>query len=196
MLLAALYSDYANEDLLDMDESELYVNDDSAAEPSMSPSTSPPPDMHPGSLRPSQPEPMCPSQPQAEPMCPISVTQLICLAGGLGLAAAISAADAHTDSFGPDWEVPSERESRRIALTPAGARKRCTANCSAGTGSGSLGRARVARDGEARACMAGRSMPRSGSGGLAWITGISQDIYRNIQFVSDQFLSFSYLYTN
>jgi hypothetical protein len=42
------------------------------------------------------------------------------LAGGLGLAAAISAADAYTDSFGPrqDWEVPSERaggEIRRIA---------------------------------------------------------------------------------
>jgi hypothetical protein len=42
------------------------------------------------------------------------------LAGGLGLAAAISAADAYTDSFGSrqDWEVPSERaggEIRRIA---------------------------------------------------------------------------------
>ena len=40
------------------------------------------------------------------------------LAGGLGLAAALSHADVCTDSFGPDWEVPSERaggESRRIA---------------------------------------------------------------------------------
>jgi hypothetical protein len=39
------------------------------------------------------------------------------LAGGLAHAAAISAADAHTDSLGPDWEVASERaggESRRI----------------------------------------------------------------------------------
>ena len=38
-------------------------------------------------------------------------------AGAIDVAAAISAADAHTDSFGPDWEVPSERaggESRRM----------------------------------------------------------------------------------
>jgi hypothetical protein len=36
---------------------------------------------------------------------------------GLGLAAAVSAVDAHTDSFGPDWEVPLEHaggESRRL----------------------------------------------------------------------------------
>jgi hypothetical protein len=39
------------------------------------------------------------------------------LAGSLDIAAAVSAADAHTESFGPDWEVPSERaggENRRI----------------------------------------------------------------------------------
>jgi hypothetical protein len=39
------------------------------------------------------------------------------LAGGLNIAAAISAADALTDSFGQDWEIPSERaggENRRI----------------------------------------------------------------------------------
>ncbi len=42
------------------------------------------------------------------------------LAGGLGLGCGNIATDAHTDSFGQDWEVPSERESRRIALTPAG----------------------------------------------------------------------------
>ena len=39
------------------------------------------------------------------------------LAGGLDIAAAISAADALTESFGQDWEVPSERaggENRRI----------------------------------------------------------------------------------
>ena len=34
---------------------------------------------------------------------PVNVTQLMRLAGGLGLAAAISAADVRTDSFGPDW---------------------------------------------------------------------------------------------
>ena len=48
---------------------------------------------------------------------PVNVTQLMHLAGALDIAAAISAADDHTDSFGPDWEVPSERaggESRRI----------------------------------------------------------------------------------
>ena len=84
-------------------------------------------------------------------------------------AAAISAVHANTDLFGQDWEVPSERESRQIALIPAarGASRRCTANRSAGTGSGALGRARAAlgaRDGEARACLAGGLMPRSGSG--------------------------------
>jgi hypothetical protein len=31
------------------------------------------------------------------------------LAGGLGLGAAISAADAITDSFGTDWQIPSEQ---------------------------------------------------------------------------------------
>jgi hypothetical protein len=31
------------------------------------------------------------------------------LASGLRIAAEIAAADAHTDSFGQDWEVPSER---------------------------------------------------------------------------------------
>ena len=38
------------------------------------------------------------------------------LAGGLGLAAALSHADSYTDPLGNDWEVPSERaggESRR-----------------------------------------------------------------------------------
>ncbi len=48
---------------------------------------------------------------------PVNVNQLMHLAGGLGIAAAIAVADAHTDSFGQDWEVPSERagsESRRM----------------------------------------------------------------------------------
>ena len=48
---------------------------------------------------------------------PINVTQIMRLAGGLGLAAAISCADAVTDSFSTDWKVPSERaggDSRRM----------------------------------------------------------------------------------
>ncbi len=47
---------------------------------------------------------------------PVNVMQLMRLAGGLGFAAALSAADSYTDPLGPDWEVPSERsgcESRR-----------------------------------------------------------------------------------
>ncbi len=38
-------------------------------------------------------------------------------AGGFGLAASVSTLDAIADSFGPDWDVSSERadgESRRI----------------------------------------------------------------------------------
>ena len=123
MLLAALYNDYADEDIPDVDESEPPV--DESAEPpsvSLSPSPVPVPDMRPGSLSPSQSEPMCPlpRKParfgrRSPP--PVNVTQLMRLAGGLGLAAALSHADVCTDSFGPDWEVPSERaggESRRI----------------------------------------------------------------------------------
>ena len=49
---------------------------------------------------------------------PVNVTQFMRLAGGLGLASAISGLDNITDSFGTtDWEVPSERaggESRRM----------------------------------------------------------------------------------
>ena len=65
---------------------------------------------------------------------PVNVTQSMCLAGGLGLAVAISAADAFMDLFGQDWEVPSERaggESRRNEnkrkaneITPSAAAKR------------------------------------------------------------------------
>ena len=110
MLLAALYNDYVDGDIPDMDQyedSELYMDDQQAAEPSVSPSTNPvpPPDMRPDSLNPSQPEPMCPllRKPArfGRRSPPINVTQLMRLAGGLGLAAALSAADAHTDSFGP-----------------------------------------------------------------------------------------------
>ena len=86
------------------------MDDQPAAEPSVSPSTSPvpPPDMRPDSPNPSQPEPMCPLPRKparfGRRSPPINVTQLMRLAGGLGLAAALSAADAHTDSLGPDWE--------------------------------------------------------------------------------------------
>ena len=129
----ALYNDYADEDIPDidqdipdMDQSEGHQQppDEPAVEPSVSPSTSPVP-------RPGSPS-LSPSPSQTEHVVPlprkparfgrrsppINVTQLMRLAGGLGLAAAISAADAFTDSFGQDWEVPSERaggEGRRIA---------------------------------------------------------------------------------
>jgi hypothetical protein len=89
------------------------------------------------------------------------------LAVDLRLAAAISADDARTDSFGPDWEVPSESESKRIALIPADASRRCTADHAAGTGSGALSRARAARGSRgrgARTCTAGGLMPQPGSG--------------------------------
>ena len=131
--MVALYNDYADEDIPDfncdipdMDQSEERVDeepaDEPAVEPLVSPSTSPVP--RPGSPSPSP----SPSQPEhVVPLLrkparfgrrspPVNVTQLMRLAGGLGLAAAISAADVRTDSFGPDWEVPSERaggESRR-----------------------------------------------------------------------------------
>ena len=139
-LLAALYNDYADEDIPDIDQSELFMDDQPAAEPSASPSKSPvpPPDMRPDSPNPSQPEPMCPLPRKparfGRRSPPINVTQLMRLAGGLGLAAALSAADAHTDSFGPDWEVPSERaggesrqnenKSKANEITPSAAAKR------------------------------------------------------------------------
>ena len=121
VLLAALYNDYADEDIPDVDPSDyLTANEEPAAEPSVSPSPcpvpGPPPDdgMRPGSPSPS-PGPLPRRGRRSTP--PVNVTQLMHLAGGLDIAAAISAADAHTDSSGPDWEVPSERaggESRRI----------------------------------------------------------------------------------
>ena len=40
---------------------------------------------------------------------PVNVPQLMRLAGGLGMAAALSTADSYTDPLGPDWEVPSAR---------------------------------------------------------------------------------------
>ncbi len=98
----------------------LTANEEPAAEPSVSPSPcpvpGPPPDdgMRPGSPSPS-PGPLPRRCRRSTP--PVNVTQLMHLAGGLDIAAAISAADAHTDSFRPDWEVPCERaggESRRI----------------------------------------------------------------------------------
>jgi hypothetical protein len=119
VLLAALYNDYAEEDIPDVDPSDnLTASDEPAAAPSVSPSPCPvpPPDdgMRPGSPS-SSPGPLPRRGRRSTP--PVNVTQLMHLAGGLDIDAAISAADAHTDSLGPDWEVPSERaggESRRI----------------------------------------------------------------------------------
>ena len=59
------------------------------------------------------------------------MTQSMCLAGGLGLAAATSGADAFTDSFGQDWEVPSVRaggesrhnKNKRNEISPSAAAK-------------------------------------------------------------------------
>ena len=114
--------------------------DEPAVEPSVSPSTSPVPS--PGSPSPS-PSPRqlehvvpLPRKPArfGRRSAPLNVTKSMCLAGGLGLAAAISAADAFMDLFGQDWEVPSERaggESRRNEnmrkaneITPSVAAKR------------------------------------------------------------------------
>ncbi len=120
VLLAALYNDYADEDIPDVDPFDyLTANEEPAVESSVSPSPcpAPPPDdgMRPGSPSPSL-GPM-PRRGRRSTLPCVNVTQLMHLAGGLDIAAAVSAADAHTESFGQDWEVPSERaggESRRI----------------------------------------------------------------------------------
>ena len=130
LLLAALYDDYADEDIPDSDEDvpdtdipDAGPAEEQAAPPS--PCSDSPPDhevAHADSPSPSpSPSQLCPlpRKParfgrRAPP--PVNVTQLMRLAGGLGLAASISAADTITDSFGTDWQVPSERaggESRR-----------------------------------------------------------------------------------
>jgi hypothetical protein len=131
-------------DIPDMDQSEERVDeepaDEPAVEPSVSPSTSPvqSPDSPSPSPSPKQPEPVVPLPRKparfGRRSAPVNVTQSMCLAGGLGLAAAISAADAFMDLFGQDWEVPSERaggESRRNEnkskaneITPSAAAKR------------------------------------------------------------------------
>ena len=130
MLLAALYNDYADEDIPDQDEPDqdepdAEPADEEAAPPS--PCSVPPSDeaaaAHADSLSPSPsqscPLPRKPARFGRRSPPPVNVTQLMRLAGGLGLAASISAADAITDSFGTsstDWKVPSERaggESRR-----------------------------------------------------------------------------------
>jgi len=131
LLLAALYNDYADEDIPDedepdQDEPDAEPADEEAAPPS--PCSVPPSDeaaaAHADSLSPSPsqscPLPRKPARFGRRSPPPVNVTQLMRLAGGLGLAASISAADAITDSFGTsstDWKVPSERaggESRRI----------------------------------------------------------------------------------
>ena len=109
-----------------MDEPDIDIPDAEPAEEQAAPpspcSVSPPDEAaHEDSPSPS-PSQSCPLP--CKPACfgrrsppPVNVTQLMRLAGGLGLAASISTLDAVTDSFGADWEVPSERaggESRRI----------------------------------------------------------------------------------
>ena len=127
-LHAALYNDYADEDipdgdsdLPDTDISDAVPVEEQAAPPS--PIAVSPPDeaAHAGSPSPSPsqscPLPRKPARFGRRSPPPINVTQIMRLAGGLGLAAAISCADAVTDSFGTDWQVPSERaggESRRM----------------------------------------------------------------------------------
>ena len=126
-MFAALYNDYADEDIPDADP-------EPNPEPSVPPSPSPVPpfdvadDMaQPPAVSPSPsqscPLPRRPARYGRRSTPPVNVTQLMRLAGGIGLAAAISCADAHTDSFSvatdspAKWEISSERaggESRRI----------------------------------------------------------------------------------
>ena len=132
-LHAAVYNDYADEDIPDPvgDLPEADIPDPvPAEEPAASPSPTavPPPDEDSeDSSSPSQSPSPSPSQAYPLPRKParfgrrspppVNVTQFMRLAGGLGLAAAISCADAVTDSFGTDWEVPSGRaggDSRRM----------------------------------------------------------------------------------
>ena len=127
-----------------MDQSEERVDeepaDEPAVEPSVSPSTSPvpSPDSPSPSPSPRQPEHVVPLPRKparfGRRSAPVNVTQSMCLASGLGLAAAISAADAFMDLFAQDWEVPSERaggesrqnENKRKAneIAPSAAAKR------------------------------------------------------------------------
>ena len=124
MLLAALYNDYADEDIPDEDEPDAEPAEEQpeqAAPPSPC-SVSPPSEAaHADSPSPtpsqSNPLPRKPARFGRRSPPPVNVPQLMRLAGGLGLAASISTADAITDSFGTDWQVPSERaggESRQI----------------------------------------------------------------------------------
>ena len=102
VLLAALYNDYADEDIPDVDPSDyLTTNEEPAVESSVSPSPCPVPSDD--EMRPGSPSPSPGSLPRRgrRSTPPVNVTQLMHLAGGLDIAAAISAADAHTDSFGP-----------------------------------------------------------------------------------------------
>ena len=127
-MFAALYNDYADEDVPDADP-------EPNPEPSVSPSPSPVPPLDVADDM-AQPPAVSPSPSQSCPLPrrparygrrstpPVNVTQLMRLAGGIGLATAISCADAHTDSFSEsvadsarEWEISSERaggESRRI----------------------------------------------------------------------------------
>ena len=110
-----MINDYADEDIPDK-----HVPDEEPAEEQaapLSPSSASPldeaahADRPSPSLSPSQSCPL-PSKPahfgwRSPP--PVNFTQLMRLAGGLGLAAVISAADAITVLFSTDWQVPSDR---------------------------------------------------------------------------------------
>ena len=130
-MLTGVHNDYFDEDIPDAD-----TPDAEAAEPppqpsvSASPSSVPPTDRHGDDVvaahadspspSPSQsyPSPRKPARFGRRSSPPMNVSQFMRLAGGLGLASAVSGLDNITDSFGTaDWEVPSERaggESRRM----------------------------------------------------------------------------------
>ena len=118
-----LYNDYADEDIPDLvgdlhdaDIPDTVPAEEQAASPS--PTAVSPPDEA-GSPSPGQSQSPSPSQAYSLPSKParfgrrsprpVNVTQILRLAGGLGLAAAISSADVVTESFPcTDCKVPSE----------------------------------------------------------------------------------------
>ena len=132
LLFTALYNDYADEDMpdedvpCDEDIPDAVPAEERSAPPSPTSRSESPANeaahADSPSLVPSQSCPL-PRKParfgrRSPPL--VNVTQIMRLAGGLGpgLAAAISHANTLTDSFGTDWQVPSERaggDSRRIA---------------------------------------------------------------------------------
>ena len=115
LLHADLYNDYADEDIPDS-VGDLPYADIPDTVPAEEQAASPSPTAGSGSECRSPSQSMSPSPSRRSPP-PLNVTQIMRLAGGLGLAAAISSADVVTDSFGTNWKVPSERaggDSRRM----------------------------------------------------------------------------------